>query len=76
MADLVKVGVSSTEKINAELFNPKLKYSSFEIGSWVETYAEDTPEARKEALDKITAELAEYMEAERSQLAEDLSKSE
>lgn len=72
MSDKVKVSVTSVEKINLELINPKLKYSNATIGSTIETYTDDTADDRKDALNQLTAELSEYMEEERNQLIEDL----
>lgn len=72
MSDKVLISVESKETINLELINPNLKYSNAQIGTSAQTYAEDTPEGREEARRILGAEVAEYMEAERNQLIEDL----
>ena len=70
---LAEVTVTTEEKINLELINPKLKFSNAKIGTSVTSYCEDTPEAREEKRNELTAELAEYMKEERDQLIEDLT---
>lgn len=75
MTQLSEITVTAEEKINAELINPKLKFSNFVIGTTVSSYCDDTPEARKEKRNELTAEIADYMQEERNQLIEDLTSS-
>lgn len=72
MSDKVLISVEARETINLELYDPKMKYCNMQYGTSAQTYAEDTPEGREEARRELGKEVAEFMEAERNSIIEDL----